>query len=186
MNNGYGVGAEIAKGLRGCCSFFFVPVISICSGIAIGQNAGVALGILGGIGAGFASVFIISITIGKLTKELTYVDCLIPLIVSIISGVVFFPISLFTASLFSTATCILAGALTSLTLFIYKTRELHPIFLVIPFLVFIYEILPIELPSDLDNILALSGNTINQFAVFAFAKKRIEGVIPSNQPEIPE
>ena len=45
-------------------------------------------------------------------------------------------------------------------------------YLVLPFLTFAYEILPIELPTDLDNILALSGTTVNGILALAERKKR--------------
>ena len=40
--------------------------------------------------------------------------------------------------------------------------------LVIPFVVFIYELLPIEFPSDIDNILCLGGSGVSFITSLVF------------------
>ena len=39
----------------------------------------------------------------------------------------------------------------------------------IPFLTFLYELLPVELPTDIDNILCLSGSAVNLIMAKMFA-----------------
>jgi hypothetical protein len=53
----------------------------------------------------------------------------------------------------------------------YKTGTIQSSgWLILPFLTFLYEILPIDLPTDLDNILGLSATTTIE--VIAFFKGR--------------
>ena len=101
-------------------------------------------------------------------------DCLMQFCISIVCGIAFAPISIFAGSLFSFATCIYSGVLLSLVLFLYMNGHIGWGYLVLPFLTFAYEILPIELPTDLDNILALSGTSVNDLLALAERKKRKE------------
>ena len=173
MNNiDTGHGAEIAVGLRSCSSIILVPIIAICSGIIIGKEYGTAVGILGGIVCSSIFFKFYHRFIATQINGLTVLDCLIPFLVSLVSGVIFAPVSLFSASVFSIATCIYSGVLLSATLFLYKAQKVSAGYLVFPFLVFMYEILPIELPTDIDNILALSGNTAHQFIALTAAKMK--------------
>lgn len=165
-------GVEIAKGIRGCSSCLMIPVVAICTGIGIGQKAGVWWGILGGVVACVVFASIMSYLISKATKGLSVMDCLMPFCISIVCGIAFAPISIFAGSLFSFATCIYSGVLLSLVLFLYMNGHVGWGYLVLPFLTFAYEILPIELPTDLDNILALSGTTVNDILALAERKKR--------------
>lgn len=167
-------GIEIAKGIRGCSSCLMIPVVAICTGIGIGQKAGVWWGILGGVVACVAFSSIMSYLISKATKGLSVMDCLMPFCISIVCGIAFAPISIFAGSLFSFATCIYSGVLLSLVLFLYMNGHIGWGYLVLPFLTFAYEILPIELPTDLDNILALSGTSVNDLLALAERKKRKE------------
>ena len=167
-------GIEIAKGIRGCSSCLMIPVVAICTGIGIGQKVGVWWGILGGVVACVAFSSIMSYLISKATKGLSVMDCLMPFCISIVCGIAFAPISIFAGSLFSFATCIYSGVLLSLVLFLYMNGHIGWGYLVLPFLTFAYEILPIELPTDLDNILALSGTSVNDLLALAERKKRKE------------
>ena len=171
-SNNNPIGVEIAKGIRGCSSCLMIPVVAICTGIGIGQKAGVWWGILGGVVACVVFASIMSYLISKATKGLSVMDCLMPFCISIACGISFAPISIFAGSLFSFATCIYSGVLLSLVLFLYMNGHIGWGYLVLPFLTFAYEILPIELPTDLDNILALSGTTVNGILALAERKKR--------------
>lgn len=143
--------------LRGVLLFVVSPVFSVLLGIAVGRGHGLWYGVLGG----FVAFFVLVAIAAKLANsggKLTAVDCLIPLVLSIISGVVFAPVQLLVGSVFSVATCIFSGVLMSLGLFLYKAGKLKGWALILPALTFIYEMLPIELPTDLDNIFALGGS----------------------------
>lgn len=154
-------GASIAKGMRSCCSIFFVPIFSIVGGIAIGQYGGVWIGIFSGMILLVASFWGLSRLINKSCTGLSITDCFLPTIISIFSGIVFFPVSLFSGNLFSPATCIISGVLLTVALFGYRSGKIDSAgWLVLPFLTFIYEILPIDLPTDLDNLLGLGATTV--------------------------
>jgi hypothetical protein len=143
--------------LRAALLMVLSPVFSIVLGIAIGKQHGFWYGCLAGL-----VVFVISgIIAAKLANrggKLTVADCVIPTILSIISGIVFAPIQLFEGSVFSAATCIFSGVLLSTGMLLYKYGRMKGWALVLPSLTFVYELLPIELPTDLDNIFALGGS----------------------------
>lgn len=146
--------------LRGVILFLGGLVLSIVIGIASSQSVGALWGTVIGIVTLMVFIVVISFVINR-SKNLTIVDCALPFIISIIAAIAFGPISLFSGNLFSIATCIFSGVLMSVGLILYKFGKIHGAFLVLPMLTFIYEILPIDLPSDLDNILALSVSTLD-------------------------
>ena len=76
-------GASIAKGMRSCCSIFFVPIFSIVGGIAIGQYSGVWTGIFSGMILLVASFWGLSKLINKNCTGLSITDCFLPTIISI-------------------------------------------------------------------------------------------------------
>lgn len=155
-------GAEVAKGIRGCMMAFFVPVVAICIGILVGQRyASGPLGILAGIGAIVVVGSLARLLISKTTKGLSLMDCFIPTIMSLCSGILFAPIALFSGSLFSAATCIVSGILFSITLVLYRSGKIGTGYLILPGLTFVYEMLPIELPLDLDNLIGLGVSSVN-------------------------
>lgn len=160
-------GVAIAKGIRGCSMFFFVPVLSLAGGIVVGQRCGVLLGIV----AGMMMLGILFWGAGKFVDRtrsgLTSIDCFLPVAISLISGIVFLPVGLVAGNLFSPATCIFSGILLTMGLWAYKTGKIgSPGWLVLPFLTFLYEILPVDLPSDLDNLLGLSAATATEVLAF--------------------
>jgi hypothetical protein len=67
-------------------------------------------------------------------------------------------VQLFAGSVFSAATCIFSGVLLSVGMLLYKKGRMAGWALILPSLTFVYEMLPIELPTDLDNIFALGGS----------------------------
>ena len=95
------------------------------------------------------------------SKTLTIVDCVLPIVISLIAAFMFSPIALISGNLFSIGTCIFSGVLLSVGLVLYKLDKLQGTFLILPMLTFAYELLPIDLPTDLDNILGLSVSTLN-------------------------
>ena len=144
--------------LRGCLGGIVALVFSILSGIAIGRGLGWFAGIL----AGFVILVALGIVVGKLMnseKGITTADCIIPLVISLISGIVFMPIGLISGNLFSGATCIISGALLCFCLWLRKKGCMAEWSLIMPTLTFIYEILPIDLPTDLDNIIGLAASS---------------------------
>jgi len=133
------------------------PVFSIVIGIAVGKDHGFWYGCLGGLVVLVLSGMIAA-KLANSRGKLTVADCFIPTILSIISGIVFAPVQLLEGSVFSAATCIFSGVLLSLGMFLHKNGRMAGWALILPSLTFIYEMLPIELPTDLDNIFALGGS----------------------------
>ena len=153
--------------LRGTLAICGSVVCALAAGIAIGIQAGVGLGILTGI------VLLIILMIGSAyimntAKQLTVVDCLLPLPIGAISAFLFMPVGFISASFFSAVTCLGASLFLTIMLFMYRAKKVPGWFLLIPFFVFIYEILPIELPTDLDNFFCFGGNGINLVAGMTF------------------
>jgi hypothetical protein len=96
-------------------------------------------------------------------KKLTSIDIVSPTVISLISAIIFAPVGLFAGNFFSPITCILAGLMLSVGLGLYKAKKIYSWCLIVPTLCFIYEILPIDLPTDIDNIIGLSANGVNIF-----------------------
>ena len=143
--------------LRGCFGGIIALVFSTLFGIAIGRQFGWFPGIL----AGFMMIAGLGVVVGKLInskKKITTADCIIPLVMSLISAIVFMPIGLVSGNLFSAATCITAGAFLCVSMWLNKNGRLAEWALIMPMLTFIYEMLPIDLPTDLDNVLGLAGS----------------------------
>lgn len=161
-------GVAIAKGIRGCSLFFFIPVLSLAGGIVVGQRCGILLGIVAGMMMFGISFWGAGKLVDRTSSGLSSVDCFLPVGISIISGIVFLPVGLVAGNLFSPATCIFSGILLTVGLWAYKVGRIQSAgWLVLPFLTFLYEILPIDLPTDLDNLLGLSAATVIEvIAVF--------------------
>jgi hypothetical protein len=169
-----------SAGEVGCLRAVLAASISFGITMSIGIAVYKSFGIWQTVVAVIASLCICAIIVWRIAnsaKRLTVFDCAIPLFISIIAGVIFAPISLFTASIFSSFTCIGAGIFLSLGLFLYRKGELSGYFLILPTLTFIYEILPIELPTDLDNLLALGADSANFILAGIFRKIKMGGLI---------
>ena len=173
-------GVEIAKGIRGCSSMLFVPVVATAVGIETGKRMGWCLGILAFVGAFWISSVGLRALINRYTSGLTVQDCLIPSILSILCSIVFLPMKLISANFFGPAECIFSGIVLSVCLFGYRAGRIkNPYWLTLPFLTFFYEILPINLPTDLDDLLALTANTFVPF--LAWTKKEDDELDNENE-----
>lgn len=146
--------------LRGTIGFSASIMIAVTSGIGIGINYGTGTGILSGLVI-LLALIAVSVHLMNTAKNLTVLDCILPIPIGAVSAFLFAPISLAGGSIFSALTCMGASLLLTIMLFLYKSKRIYAGWLVIPFLVFIYELLPIELPTDLDNLLCLGGNGVN-------------------------
>ncbi len=159
--------------LRGTIAGSASLMCSVAGGIGVGIQSGIGFGILAGMGLFFVLMGF-SVYLMNNAKNLTVVDCILPLPIGAISALLFAPVSLFAGSVFSAATCLGASLLLSIMLLMYRAKKIYGGMLVIPFLVFIYELLPIELPTDLDNFLCLGGNGVNFIASLVFTPNNPE------------
>ena len=146
--------------LRSMILFPVGIVLSVLLGMASGQSLGVLWGIIIGIVAFLINIAIVVFVLNK-SKTLTIVDCALPFVISILAAFTFAPLALFEGSFFSIGTCIFSGVFLSVGLILYKQNRIRGIYLILPMLTFIYEILPIDLPTDLDNEIALGANTLD-------------------------
>ena len=173
--------AGCLRGILLTCINIVISII-ICS-YTIVNGSGIIKGFLYGF-LFFVVFLIVSFIIVNRTKQLTVSDCVLPLIIGTISAIVFAPISLFEFSFFSSATCLAASLFLTITLFMYKIGRVSGGWLIFPFLVFLYEILPIEFPTDIDNILCFGGNITNLTFSLIFGKamlnKNSEEKLPDN------
>ena len=149
--------------LRGALGFCVSLSGSIFVGIMTGIKAGVWLGIVSAAGV-FIVLISISVYLMNTAKKLTLVDCLLPLPLGVISAVAFAPVGLTLGSVFSPVTCLMSALFLTVMLFMYRAGRISGGWLIMPFLVFVYEMLPIELPTDIDNALAFGGNLTNTAA----------------------
>ncbi|MCL2389760.1 MAG: hypothetical protein FWC85_05205 [Elusimicrobia bacterium] len=148
--------------LRGIIFFAVSVVLSGVLTIALLRSVGFWWAICIGI-VFFLALMLITAYIAITAKNLTVVDCVLPIPISAISAIVFFPIALISLNFFSVVTCIGAGFLLSLGLFLYKSKQIPGIFLLLPAITFAYEILPVSLPTDIDSFIALGGSATSVF-----------------------
>jgi hypothetical protein len=146
--------------LRSVILFPVGLLLSILIGIASGQSLGFLWGIIIGIVA-FSICFVVVVFVLNRSKTLTIFDCTLPFVISAIAAIAFSPVSLISADALNIATCIFSGAMLSVGLILYRIGRLKGAYLVIPMLTFIYEILPIDLPASVDNIIGFGVNTLN-------------------------
>lgn len=158
-------GSDISKTIHGCCTILVCVVANIALATIICSKLGLAYAILGCITFTYGCKIvsrILSRWENKAVTGLSLYDCLVPFAVSVVCGIAFAPIELLAGNLFSSATCIYSGFLLTLGLFSYRGGRINnPYWLLMPTMTFVYEILPIDLPTPIDNILALSANSIH-------------------------
>ena len=148
--------------MRGICLFVCSPSLAIALGIWTGYNYGWGWGVLWGIVGLFALlVFAVKMGFSGNASEVTATDCVLPFFVSIVCGITFAPVHLFAANFFSAFTCIGAGALFSLALIMFKFGKLESWALYLLMATFLYEALPINLPTDLDDFLCFGGGGVS-------------------------
>lgn len=168
--------------LRGVLLFPTGLILSILIGIASGQSIGTLWGVIIGILVFIICVVIVIYMMNR-SKNLETFDCVLPAIISIIAAFVFSPVAIFSGNIFSIGTCIFSGVLLSVGLFLYKSDKIHGAFLLVPMLTFLYEILPIDLPTDLDNIIGLSANTLDM-ATGGILQQVRQHLVAKNEPEL--
>jgi len=166
---------------RGVFLFPTGLIISILIGIASGQSIGALWGVIIGI---FVFIICVVITVAMIntSKTFTLVDCMLPALIALFAAFVFSPVAIISGNFFSIGTCIFSGVLLSVGLFLYKSDKIQGAFLILPMLTFFYEILPIDLPTDLDNILALGVSTLDM-AIGGILRLR-QHLVAKNEPEL--
>jgi len=180
------INEKTTKTVAGCLRSILLTCINIVFSILICIKISVNGGsIVNGVFYGFVFfiiALILTFIIANKTKNLTILDCILPLVIGSISAVVFIPISILGLSFFSSITCLAASLFLTIVLFMYRAGKISGNWLIFPFLVFLYEILPIEFPTDIDNILCFGGNITNVVCALMFGKT-IQNSIPQKNTE---
>ena len=148
--------------VRGICLFVCSPSLAIVFGIWVGYNHGWGWGVLWGL-IGLIVLVVQAIKMGTSLSfgEVTVWDCILPIIISIVCGITFAPVHLFAANFFSAFTCIGSGIFFSIALIMFRVGALEPWALYLAMASFLYEALPINLPTDLDDFLCFGGTGIS-------------------------
>ena len=145
--------------VRGVSLFVCSPSLALAFGIFVGYNHGWGWGVIWGLVA-LIMLVVYAIKMGTSLSfgEVTVWDCILPVVVSIICGITFAPVHLFAANFFSAFTCIGAGIFFSIALIMYRVGALESWALYLAMATFLYEALPINLPTDLDDFLCFGGS----------------------------
>ncbi len=148
--------------IRGICLFLCSPSLAIALGIWVGYNHGWGWGVFWGF-VGLIVLVVQAIKMGtSMTNcEVTAWDCILPVIVSIVCGITFAPVHFFAANFFSVFTCIGSGIFFSIALIMFRVGALEPWALYLSMATFLYEALPINLPTDLDDFLCFGGTGVS-------------------------
>lgn len=133
-----------------------VPV-SIALGIAAWAAANWKAGLITSCST-FAACLVIATLMAFFTRRLTLFDVFLPVVFSALWSLLLVPFSL-GSDLFTAPAAIGAGLLLTLCLWkAYHEPGESRRWLIFPILVYVYEMLPINLPGPLDDYFALTGD----------------------------
>ena len=106
----------------------------------------------------FAACLVIASVMAFFMRRLTLVDVFLPVAFSVIWSLILVPFSL-SADLFTAPAAIGSGLLLTLCLWkVYHEGGGDRKWLIFPILVYIYEMLPVNLPGPFDDYFALTGD----------------------------
>jgi hypothetical protein len=164
-----------------------VIVISVPLSIAVGAAFWVAQNWRAGLIACFSSfaVCLVAATLlAFFTRRFSLVDVFLPLIFSVFWSLLLVPLSL-GAELFKAPAAIGAGMLLTWCLWrVYHEKGEGRKWLIFPILVYVYEMLPINIPGAFDDYFALSGDLacVLFYQLVASHRKQLSGPGPANLP----
>ncbi|HVU45878.1 MAG TPA: hypothetical protein VHD85_07125 [Terracidiphilus sp.] len=131
--------------------------VSVVLGIAVWVGAGWKAGLITCCCA-FAAGLVVATVMAFFTRRLTLFDVFLPVIFSALWSLVLIPFSL-GEDVFTAPSAIGAGLLLTLCLWkVYHEDGQSRRWLIFPILVYIYEMLPINLPGPFDDYFALTGD----------------------------
>lgn len=105
-----------------------------------------------------------------LTRTYTWADAALPVVFSLVWSLILVPFS-FGTSLFSAPSFIGSAVLLAFCMLFVSRREMARAWLVTPLIIFLYEMLPVNIPGPFDDIFALTGSAGN--AVLLLVKGRL-------------
>ena len=164
--------------LRSILILFVFTVIGLISGVVtwINWNWHVGLNV-------FAGSFVLGIVTASVSmmfvKELSTLDIFLPIPLSIVWSIIVYPIKMITTDLLAPPEMWGSAFLLTASLWMYKQKEMSRTWIIFPILTFLYEMLPISLPTDIDNLVMLGGSsTIITLQFLAWKKKSILAILP--------
>jgi hypothetical protein len=150
--------------------FTFLTVPAGLLGFAAGWAArDLQTGLVAGA-ACFSALFLAAALNIFLTKTYTWADAALPVLFSLVWSLILIPFS-FGTSLFSAPSFIGSAVLLSFCMVFVSRRELPRAWLITPLIIFLYEMLPLNIPGPFDDIFALAGSAGN--AVLLVVKGRL-------------
>lgn len=153
--------------------------VSIALGIAVWVGAGWKAG-LSTCCCAFAAGLVMATLIAFFTRRLTLFDVFLPVVFSILWSLALMPFSL-GSDLFTAPAAIGAGLLLTLCLWkAYHEEGASRRWLIFPILVYIYEMLPVNLPGPLDDYFALTGD-VASFLLYQLAMQHRRPLPGSSQ-----
>jgi hypothetical protein len=134
--------------------------VSIALGIAVWAGANWKAGLIACC-CTFAAGLILATLMAFFTRRFTLFDVFLPVIFSVLWSLVLVPFSL-GSDLFTAPAAIGSGLLLTLCLWkAYHEEGKSRRWLIFPILVYIYEMLPINLPGPFDDYFALTGDVVS-------------------------
>jgi hypothetical protein len=122
-------------------------------------------------------------------RRITWPDVLAPVVFSIPWTLLLLPLKLVTAD-FIPGTFVVAAMFLSACLWMYKEERITREFLILPTLVFLYEMLPINIPGPIDDFLCLTGSAgstvVGRIKALAVGRTRALSAQPSVSDGDPE
>ena len=116
-------------------------------------------GILAGAAA-FAVFFIASVAALFFIKTFSYLDAVLPPLFSIVWSFILFPFTFGTA-LFSAPAFIGSAFLLGACMALAKRDGVNKVWLAFPAVIFLYEMLPVNIPGPFDDLFAFGGSAAN-------------------------
>lgn len=155
--------------------------LSIALGLAFWVAQGWKVGLIACFST-FAVCLAAATLMAFLTRRLTLFDVFLPVIFSVTWSAILAPFSL-GADLFTAPAAIGAGLLLTLCLWNeYHENGQGRKWLILPILVYIYEMLPVNIPGPFDDYFALSGDIacVILYQLIASHRKRLPATHPQS------
>lgn len=114
--------SDIVGCLRGIIGCSVGSILTVGGGIGIGIQYGIGLGILTGIVL-FVVFICFAIYLMNNAKQLTILDCFLPIVAGGLSAILFAPISLAGMNVFSSRTCLPASLFLTIMLLMFHAKK---------------------------------------------------------------
>ncbi len=92
-------------------------------------------------------------------KELSWVDVFLPIPISVVWSIVLLPLSL-GSNIFTAPACIGSAIIFTISMWMLKNKRMSTYWVIFPSMVFLYEMLPINIPGPFDDYFAFGGTAV--------------------------